>query len=551
MQVNATTKFCRNGTRDECPIEKCRFQHARPTFLYSSAAKASLPPPTTPTPVNTPTANGFQAKPCRYGTRNNCPNEKCRFQHAEPALPLVTQHQTLVPESTPDGLACFRSWLEGQVVEQKAKIQACAHNTLSQFRTSTPATSGYTNDTPPMWNAFLTNAVASNAHGSAVQVPACTTCPGFVATQDAQRPYRQPDPTYLAGAQIPHNNQGDQASISTNPAAAVVNYPHGAPKKAQLAYKTPVPALHPEPIHDPDLEWVSVPDRSSGRSTPSSMTLVGSKSAVPGKTFVESEADTSRSGLCPHADEGCRYVHPTDILPYIKYTPCLTWPRCGYPTQACPLKHPQVDKLPMPIQQLEQKLFTTPNVTTVIPQPQTSVPRAAAYADIPPLQQHQQPVPSVLAPAKEAIIIPHDQAYASAVRNHRPTAPSAEMFRPPPPTPIVRLRHPSGVPPTPRMAAAQNQVALPRVPRLEVYAGRARRAGCRLCCRDGVKVAGEGVCEGSYEGQELECLIYPKNTVGSFGYIRWGYRCKESRRVTMATLAFPFILRCHGGLDII
>ncbi|KAH9963052.1 hypothetical protein BGW80DRAFT_1353138 [Lactifluus volemus] len=49
------------------------------------------------------------------------------------------------------------------------------------------------------------------------------------------------------------------------------------------------------------------------------------------------------------------------------------------------------------------------------------------------------------------------------------------MFRPPPPTPIVRLRHPSGVPPTPRMTAAQSQVALPRVPRLEIYAGRARR----------------------------------------------------------------------------
>jgi RNA-binding, Nab2-type zinc finger len=84
-----SAKFCRNGTRDECPIEKCRFQHAKPTFLYSSAAKASLPPPTTPTPVNTPTANGFQAKPCRYGTRDNCPNEKCRFQHAEPDLPLM------------------------------------------------------------------------------------------------------------------------------------------------------------------------------------------------------------------------------------------------------------------------------------------------------------------------------------------------------------------------------------------------------------------------------------------------------------------------------
>jgi hypothetical protein len=270
-------------------------------------------------------------------------------------------------------------------------------------------------------------------------------------------------------------------------------------------------------IHDPDLEWVSVPDRSSGRSTPSSTTFVGSKSAaVPGKTLVESDADASRSvssrsahcwgyiqGLCPHTDEGCRYVHPTDILPCafpsnccfrgmysliclllrtgivdIKYTPCLTWPRCGYPAQACPLKHPQVDKLPMPIQQLEQQLYTTPNVNTVAPQPQTNAPRVAAYADPPPLlqqQQQQQSMPSAFAPAEEALIIPHDQAYASAVRNHCPTAPSAEMFRPPPPTPIVRLRHPSGVASTPRMAPAQSQVALPRVPRLEVYTGRARR----------------------------------------------------------------------------
>ncbi|KAH9963053.1 hypothetical protein BGW80DRAFT_1353171 [Lactifluus volemus] len=64
------------------------------------------------------------------------------------------------------------------------------------------------------------------------------------------------------------------------------------------------------------------------------------------------------------------------------------------------------------------------------------------------------------------------------------------MFRPPPPTPIVRLRHPSGVPPTPRMAAAQSQVALPRVPRLEVYAGRARRVSIAVQRPDGDFAAG-------------------------------------------------------------
>ena len=56
------------------------------------------------------------------------------------------------------------------------------------------------------------------------------------------------------------------------------------------------------------------------------MTLVGSKSAAPGKTFAESELDTFRSvssrsahcwgyiqGLCPHTDDSCKYIHPTDL----------------------------------------------------------------------------------------------------------------------------------------------------------------------------------------------------------------------------------------------
>jgi hypothetical protein len=63
------------------------------------------------------------------------------------------------------------------------------------------------------------------------------------------------------------------------------------------------------------------PDR---KWTPSSTTLVGSKSAFPSKTFVESEEGASRSvrncwgyiqGICPHTDESYRCVHPTDILP--------------------------------------------------------------------------------------------------------------------------------------------------------------------------------------------------------------------------------------------
>ena len=85
----------------------------------------------------------------------------------------------------------------------------------------------------------------------------------------------------------------------------------------------------------------------------------------------------------------------------IKYTPCLAWPRCGYPTQECPLKHPQIDnsKLSTPQQQINKE--------------------------------------------PQSLIIPHDTAYASAVQYHNPVPPSAETFAPPPQPVAVRVSHPS------------------------------------------------------------------------------------------------------------
>jgi hypothetical protein len=49
-----------------------------------------------------------------------------------------------------------------------------------------------------------------------------------------------------------------------------------------------------------------------------------------------------------------------------------------------------------------------------------------------------------LAPLNPAggLVIPHDEAYASARLHHRPTMPSAEVFTPAPARPVVRLRHP-------------------------------------------------------------------------------------------------------------
>ena len=156
----------------------------------------------------------------------------------------------------------------------------------------------------------------------------------------------------------------------------------------------------------------------------------------------------------------------------IKYTPCLTWPRCGYPSRPCPLKHPQVDEFSL---LHGQRRAPAPHAIAVTPpQLQTSGPQPTAYSGAQLLPQHPpqpRPVPSALPPAAESHIIPHDQAYASAVRHHRPTAPSAETFRPPLPSPAVRLRHPSGD--APRIA--QGPASLPPRPEFAVYPGRGRR----------------------------------------------------------------------------
>ncbi|KAI9454766.1 hypothetical protein BJY52DRAFT_706328 [Lactarius psammicola] len=160
--------------------------------------------------------------------------------------------------------------------------------------------------------------------------------------------------------------------------------------------------------------------------------------AEPGTAVRSSSSQSAHcwgyiQGLCPHSGDNCKFIHPADIVPYIKYTPCLTWPRCGYPTQVCPLKHPQVDKLPMsyPRGQPTMAHGTVP----VVPQPQTAIARAAPYASEQ-LRPLAFPVAAHSASLYGAVplvepsshIIPHDAAYASAVRYHNPVPPSAETF---------------------------------------------------------------------------------------------------------------------------
>ncbi len=122
----------------------------------------------------------------------------------------------------------------------------------------------------------------------------------------------------------------------------------------------------------------------------------------------------------------------------MKYTPCLTWPRCGYPTQVCPLKHPQVDKLPTsrPRRQPTVAQGTEP----IVPRPPTDIVRAPVFSKPAPDEASRY---NMVPPAQaSALVIPHDAVYASAVHYHNPMPPSAEMFSQPPRV-AVRLSHPS------------------------------------------------------------------------------------------------------------
>jgi len=190
----------------------------------------------------------------------------------------------------------------------------------------------------------------------------------------------------------------------------------------------------------------------------------------------------------------------------MKYTPCLTWPRCGYPAQQCPLKHPQVDKL-TPQQRSQQPI--NPAATTVVPQsresnaPRTEVSSGTQMRVFLPPQVTSAAVPSPL-PVAEGFVIPHDEAYASAKLHHCPTAPSPETFSLAPARPAVRMRRPSE-----DLAQDQAAAALSRLG-MRAYHGRARSVSIAVQKLDAelagmtprmqVKIGGKGHGRGKVGG---------------------------------------------------
>jgi len=90
--------LCRHGMRDDCPVEQCHFQNAKPS-LYSSALKG--PATTTPTQVGLTATNDPLAQFREFGTHDKSPGETYRFQQATAASSYST-----VNDSAPPLLSC-------------------------------------------------------------------------------------------------------------------------------------------------------------------------------------------------------------------------------------------------------------------------------------------------------------------------------------------------------------------------------------------------------------------------------------------------------------
>ncbi|KAF8274643.1 hypothetical protein EI94DRAFT_472705 [Lactarius quietus] len=82
-QFKTNSRMCRNGTRENCPVKKCHFQHSMAArIIYSSAPKGAVPPP--PTPVTSPIGPYFPS--ATQGARGWCGDGKIHAQHIRSAV---------------------------------------------------------------------------------------------------------------------------------------------------------------------------------------------------------------------------------------------------------------------------------------------------------------------------------------------------------------------------------------------------------------------------------------------------------------------------------
>jgi hypothetical protein len=122
----------------------------------------------------------------------------------------------------------------------------------------------------------------------------------------------------------------------------------------------------------------------------------------------------------------CSSISSWRFITDIKYTICLTWPRCSYSSLSNTLRSTSL------LHSTIRSSLSTPLQprSSLSPGTVSFLETRHAHTRLPP-QLLLPPVMASLLTA-EGYVIPHDEAYASANRHHHPTPPSPERLSPPP-----------------------------------------------------------------------------------------------------------------------
>lgn len=122
--------MCRNGTRENCPVQKCRFQHTAPAHvIYSSA-----PPGPPPTPVISPARAHLPS--AEHGARGWC--GEANAQHTLSSVEDAAPRDVNGIATAPSGTALdAKALAQGTVV-----LAACSACQLNVFYDSDRRTRG-------------------------------------------------------------------------------------------------------------------------------------------------------------------------------------------------------------------------------------------------------------------------------------------------------------------------------------------------------------------------------------------------------------------------
>jgi hypothetical protein len=106
-------KMCRNGARENCPVQRCRFQHTTPAHvIYSTTPKGAVPPP--PTPVTSPAGTCFPS--AEHGARGWRGDVNAHAQHVRPSVENAAPRDMNGSATAPSGALDADALAQGRAI---------------------------------------------------------------------------------------------------------------------------------------------------------------------------------------------------------------------------------------------------------------------------------------------------------------------------------------------------------------------------------------------------------------------------------------------------